>query len=258
MSVAVHYRLQGPRAAPALVLAGSLGTSLEMWDDQVSALSRRFRLISYDQRGHGRSPAPPGPYSIAELGEDLLTLLDRLELERTSLCGTSIGGMTAMWIAVHAPERLERLVLCSTSAHLPPGDAWLERAATVRERGTAALAETVVSRWFTPGMATQRPDVVARLRRQLLDTSAEGYAGCCEAIAAFDLRDEISMIRAPTLVLAGERDPAIPPEHGRLVSETVPSARFQLVPDAAHLPNVERPELITEALLEHLAAEARA
>jgi 3-oxoadipate enol-lactonase len=258
VSVPLHHSLHGPSDAPVLVLAGSLGTSLEMWDDQVPGLAERFRVLRYDQRGHGRSPVPPGPYSIADLGGDLLALLDELGLERVSLCGLSIGGMTAMWTAIEAPERIERLVLCSTSAHLPPAEAWEKRAAIVRERGVDAVAELVLGRWFTPPFVERRADTVKRLRDQLVGTPPEGYAGCCEAIAAHDLRDRLGAIGAPTLVLTGADDPITTPEHGELIAESIPSARFQLVPEAAHLANVEQPEAITQAVLEHLATETSA
>jgi 3-oxoadipate enol-lactonase len=253
-TVAVHHRLDGPADAPVLLMSNSLGTTLELWEDQVGPLTERFRVLRYDQRGHGRSPVPAGPYSIEELGSDVLALLDRLELERVSLCGVSIGGMTALWIAANAPERLDRLVLCNTSAHLPPADDWRQRATTVRERGVEAVAEAVLGRWLTPAAP---PEMTERLRAMLLDTPREGYAGCCEAIAGHDVRDRLGAIGAPTLVIAAEEDPAIPPEHGRALAEAIPGAQLELVPRAAHLPNVEQPQAITRALLDHLAAGAR-
>jgi 3-oxoadipate enol-lactonase len=252
MSVAVHHRLDGPEDAPVLVLSNSLGTTHAMWDDQLPALAERFRVLRYDMRGHGDSPVPPGPYSIDDLGGDVLALLDRLGLERASFCGLSIGGMTGMWLAARAPERVERLAVCCTSAHLP-GD-WHERAATVRAEGVAAVADAALGRWLTPGFRERRPDVVERLRRMLLGTDAEGYASSCEAIAAMDLRSELGSIRAPTLVIAAEDDPATPPEHGRLIEASVPDARLVVVPDARHLANVERAEDVTPLLLEHLTA----
>src|SRR6201997_1920944 len=158
-----------------------------MWEPQAERLKPRFCTLRYDIRGHGSSPAPPGPYSIADLGGDLIALLDRLGIERASLSGLSIGGMISMWVAAHAPERVQRLVLCCTSAQLGPRESWLERAATVRADGTQAVADAVLERWFTPGFAQAHPDVIERMRAQLLATPREGYAGCCEAIAAMDL-----------------------------------------------------------------------
>lgn len=258
MTVRVHHRLEGPEDAPLVVLSNSLGTTHAMWDRQAEALSARFRVLRYDTRGHGDSPVPPGPYSMADLGGDVIELLDGLGLERASFCGLSIGGMTGLWLAVNAPERLDRLVLCSTTAHLPPRDAWLERAALVRAEGTAAVADSVLGRWFTPGFAEHEPAAVGRVREMLLSTPAEGYAACCEAIAEHDLRAELGGITAPTLVIAGEDDPATPPEHGRRLEGGIPGARLLVVPDARHLANVEQPEAITRAIDGHLGAEVPA
>jgi 3-oxoadipate enol-lactonase len=159
------------------MLSNSLGTDLGMWDDPLPWLMERFRVLRYDQRGHGRSPAPPGPYTIADLAGDALDLLDRLGLERVSFCGVSLGGMIGMWLAVNAPDRLDRLALCCTSAYLPTRENWTERAATVRARGMEPVVDAALERWFTPALAERRPDAVERTRRALLDVSAEGYAG---------------------------------------------------------------------------------
>jgi 3-oxoadipate enol-lactonase len=234
------------------MLSNSLGTDLGMWDDQLPALVERFRVLRYDQRGHGRSPAPPAPYTIAELAGDALDLLDRLGLERVSFCGVSLGGMTGMWLAVHAPERLDRLALCCTSAYLPPRESWAERAATARARGMEALVDAALERWFTPALARLRPDAVERTRLALLSVSAEGYAGCCEAIAVHDLRVEVGSIRAPTLVLAAADDPATPPEHGRLIAEAVEGARLIVLERGRHLVAVEQPGEFARAVLAHL------
>jgi len=247
----VHYELRGPERAPPLLLAGSLGTDMSMWDPQVDALAGRFRLLRYDLRGHGASPAPAGPYSMADLGSDLLALLDRLRIERANICGLSIGAMAAMWVAAHAPERVHRLVLCCTSARLDDEAraTYRERAALVRERGLTPIADAVLSRWFTPSFAEARPQTLERMRRILIATSREGYAGCCEALAAMDLTPELGSITSPTLVIAGEDDPATPPAHGRRIAENIAGARLSLVPHAAHLANIERAELVTALLM---------
>ena len=258
MSVALHHRLDGPEGAPVLMLSNSLGTALGMWDDHLPALADHFRVLRYDQRGHGRTPAPPGPYTIAELGGDALELLDQLGLERVSFCGTSLGGMTGMWLAINAPERIDRLALCCTSAHLPPREMWTERAATVRAHGVEAVADAQLERWFTPAFAERRPEAVERARRVLLQTPPEGYAGCCEAIAAHDLRHELGSIRAPTLVLAADGDPATPPAHGRLIADAIDGARFVVLERARHLAVVELPEDSARELLAHLTAGATA
>ncbi len=178
----LNYLLEGREDAPVLVLSNSLGTALEMWDAQAPALGERFRLLRYDTRGHGGSPAPPGPYAIEDLGRDVIRLLDHLGIERASFCGLSVGGMTGMWLAAEAPERVERLVLLCTSALLGPKGVWDERIATATGQGMAALVDGVIERWFTPTFRTQNPEVVERMARTLRETDPEGYAGCCAAI----------------------------------------------------------------------------
>jgi 3-oxoadipate enol-lactonase len=251
----LNYLLEGPEDAPVLVLSNSLGTSLEMWDDQAPVLGDRFRLLRYDTRGHGRSPAPPGPYAIGDLGRDVVRLLDRLGIERASFCGLSVGGMTGMWLAAESPERVERLVLLCTSALLVPKSVWDERIATATEQGMTALVDGVIERWFTPAFRSENPATVEKMATTLRETDPEGYAGCCAAIRDMDLRDRLPSIKAPTLVVSGAEDPATPPEHGRLIRDAIPGARFEVVPGAAHIANVERPEEITQLILTHLEAE---
>ncbi len=251
----LNYLLEGPEDAPVLVLSNSLGTSLEMWDDQAPVLGDRFRLLRYDTRGHGRSPAPPGPYAIGDLGRDVVRLLDRLGIERASFCGLSVGGMTGMWLAAESPERVERLVLLCTSALLVPKSVWDERIATATEQGMSALVDGVIERWFTPAFRSENPATVEKMATTLRETDPEGYAGCCAAIRDMDLRDRLPSIKAPTLVVSGAEDPATPPEHGRLIRDAIPGARFEVVPGAAHIANVERPEEITQLILTHLEAE---
>ena len=254
-AIDLNYLLEGPEDAPVLVLSNSLGTALEMWDDQSAVLRERFRLLRYDTRGHGASPAPPGPYSIDDLGRDVISLLDQLGIERASFCGLSIGGMTGMWLAAEAPERVERLVLCCTSALLGPKSVWEERIATAREKGMAALVDGVIERWFTPAFRAENSEAVEKMARTLRETDPEGYAGCCAAIRDMDLRDRLPSIRTPTLVVSGAEDPATPPEHGRSIADAIPGARFEVVPRAAHIANVEHPETLTQLILTHLEAK---
>jgi 3-oxoadipate enol-lactonase len=250
--VDLNYSLDGPEGAPVIAFTGSLGTDLTMWRPQSDRLGERFRTLRYDIRGHGASEVPPAPYSMSDLGSDLVELLDRLEIERVMLCGLSIGGMISMWVAAHAPDRVQRLVLCSTSAQLGPREGWIERAATVRAHGVEAIADTVLARWFTLGFAAAHPEVIGRMRRQLTATPREGYAGCCEAIADMDLRGDLASIAAPTLVIAAENDPSTPPAHGRLVAELIPGARFEVIAPAAHIATIERPDLTTAMILRFL------
>jgi 3-oxoadipate enol-lactonase len=251
--VSLHHEIAGPEDAPVLLAGGSLGTTVEMWSGQRS-LAEDLCLVRFDHRGHGRSPVPPGPYEIADLAADVLELMDALGVARASYCGLSIGGMVGMWLAAHAPERIERLVLVCTSAHMPPASAWQERAAAVREAGsTEPIADAVVERWLTPGFAARRPDVRAWLRAMLTATPAEGYAACCGAIERMDLRDALPGITAPTLVISGSEDPATPPEMQRSIVQAIPHARHETVGPAAHIAAVEQSEAVNHLILEHLA-----
>lgn len=251
-AVPVHHVVDGAPDARALVLSNSLGTTLAMWDAQVTELARRFRVIRYDHRGHGESPVPPGPYDIADLGGDVLALLDRLGIERAHVCGASLGGQVAMWLGARAPNRVNRLVLCGTSAWFGPPDPWMERAAIVRSRGAGAVASTVVGRWFTPGFAERNPEQVARMREMIAATPAEGYASCCEAVGRTDLRPDLPAIRAATLVIAGAEDPAAPPEEASRIAAAIRGARVAVVADAAHLANIQRADEVTGLILDHL------
>jgi 3-oxoadipate enol-lactonase len=251
-TVALNHRFDGPEDAPVLVLGSSLGTSGAMWDDQVATFTDRFRVLRYDTRGHGGSPAPPGPYRMDELGADLLALLDLLEIERVSYCGLSLGGMIGMWAASEAPARVDRLVLCCTVPHFPPRELWDERAATVRARGMEPLVDGAIDRWLTPDARAERPEAEERLREMLRSTPPEGYAGCCEAIRDMDLRDRLGAIEAPTLVIAGSEDPSTPPARVRAIAGFVRRARYAELAGVAHIANMAAPEAFSDAVLDHL------
>jgi 3-oxoadipate enol-lactonase len=255
--VELHHLLEGPEDAPVLVMANSLGTTLSMWEDQAPALRERFRLLRYDHRGHGGSPVPSGPYEIGDLGRDVLALLDGLGVGQFSFCGLSVGGLVGMWLASEAPERVERLVMCCTAARFAPSEQWDERAKSVRAHGVGAIADAVLERWFTPPFRESRPETVAWAGGMLRGTPAEGYAGCCEAIRDADLRSRLEAIRAPTLVIAGADDPAALPDAAELIRDSIPDARLVVVDQAAHLANVEQPEAVTRAVLEHLEPVAK-
>jgi 3-oxoadipate enol-lactonase len=272
--------LEGRPGAPVLVLGNSLGTSRAVWDPQVPALREHFRLLRYEHRGHGGrdpaargdagrsrgsggagwsrgpgwSPAPDGPYAIDELGRDVLALLDAREIDRALYCGISLGGMVGMWLAANAPDRIAGLGLSCTSAHLPPAQMWAERAEHVRSAGMAAIAEQVVGRWFTPAFRGRFPSVPASFVAAFLGTKPEGYAGCCEAIAAMDLRPALGSITAPTLVISGAEDPATPPWHGAVIASGIPNSRLKVIHGTSHLANVAAAGEVTAALLGHLLA----
>jgi 3-oxoadipate enol-lactonase len=253
--VALSASLTGAAGMPVLVLGNSLGTTGELWQPQLGPLGRSFRLLRYEHRGHGGSPAPPGPYSIADLGTDVLRLLDELEIETACYCGVSLGGMVGMWLAANAPDRIEALALCCTSARLQPAELWRDRAARVRAEGMASISRQVVARWFTPAYQDIHPDTVvgfvATLEREVVP---EGYAGCCDAIAAMDLRPLLASVQAPTLVLAGAEDPATPPWHGAVIAAAIPGARLRVIRGASHLANVSAAAEFSATLLAHLTA----
>ena len=255
-AVAVSRNVAGPLDAPVVVLSPSLGATRGMWDPQVPALAERYRVVTYDTRGHGESPAPPGPYTLDDLVDDVVALLDELGVARASFVGLSVGGMIGMRLAAREPDRVDRLALLCTSAKTDP-QGFLDRAAAVRSGGTASVAPAVVSRWLTPAFAAQHADLVARLEGMIAGADDEGYAACAEVVAGIDLRDDLGRINAPTLVVSGAEDPALPPEHQRLIADGIRGAELLTVSPAAHLANLERTSEITGALLRHFEGAAR-
>lgn len=254
----LSWRIHGSDDAPPLVLLNSVGSTTEMWDPLVGRLAEQCRVIRVDHRGHGASMPSQAqqPCTIADVGADVLAVLDELGLERVHLAGLSLGGMTGMWLAIHHPERVGRLALLCTSAHLPPAQGWLDRAAAVRSDGMASIVDAVVSRWLTTELAARDPELVARLRAMVSSIDPESYAQCCMAIASMDLRPDLGRIGAPTLVIAGAQDPATPPEHGRLIADAIDGARLEIVDPAAHLATYEQPARVATLLLDHFRAGA--
>ena len=245
----LHHRVDGPEGAPGVVLLHAIGTSMRMWAPQVPVLSRDHRVISIDLRGHGRSPAPPGPYAMGELAGDVIALLNRVDIERASICGLSLGAMVGVTMAAIAPDRVDRLVAASVVAVPASPAAWHERAQRVLAGGTDAASDLVVERW---GYRDRAPEIAGLVRDMLSATTPAGYAGCCEAIAGMDLRPELPLVTAPTLLLAGSDDPAAPVSVARKMATAMPDARVTVIDGAAHLLNVEAAAATTEAILEHL------
>jgi 3-oxoadipate enol-lactonase len=254
--VRLHYRLDGEPGAPVLVLANSLGTTLELWESNLVSLVERYRVLRYDARGHGRSSVLSGPYRVDDLADDVLVLLDELGLERVAFCGLSIGGAVGLRLGASAPQRIERLVVASSSARFGAAETWLERAHTVRTQGVAAISAAVVGRWFTPAFAEAHPEVRATFLRMLEATPPEGYAATCEALAAWDFRERLGDVAVPTLVVAAEDDPATPFEHAELIASGIPGAELAVVEHAAHLVNVEQPHAFLRHVLSHLPERA--
>ena len=252
MSVKLHHRVVGRPSGPTVVLGGSIGATLESWNSLIDELAQDHRVIAYDHRGHGGSPAPDGPYTLGELAADVLAVMDDWQADRASLVGLSLGGMVAQRIAAQQPDRVDRLVLLCTASHYDDPASWRQRAAVVREGGTEAVADVTLERWFTPAYRHNHQPVVQRWRRAILGIDREGYAGCCEAIAGMDLRGDLARITAPTLVLAGADDPAAPPQGLQALAESIPDARFAVVP-GAHVPTIEEPVAVNAEIRTHLA-----
>ncbi|HBS79295.1 MAG: 3-oxoadipate enol-lactonase [Pseudomonas sp.] len=237
----LNYRLDGPTDAPVLVLSNSLGTTFDMWDAQLPTFSEHFRVLRYDTRGHGGSSVTPGPYSIAQLGQDVIDLVDALGIDRFAFCGLSMGGLIGQWLGIHAGDRLTRLVLCNTGAKIGTDEVWNERIDTVLQGGEQAMSDmrdASVSRWFTPGFAEQQPAQVTRITQMIAGTSPEGYAANCAAVRDADYREQLGAIRVPTLIVCGTQDPVTTLEHGRFIQARVADAELVGF-DAAHLSNVE-------------------
>lgn len=252
---AFRVTVDGDAAAPALILSNSLGTTLEMWDPQVAAFSEHYRVIRYDTRGHGGSPVTPAPYSFADLGQDVLAVLDALDIEQAAFCGISMGGHTGLRLGVHAGSRFNAIAVCNSAAKIGTPQGWNERAAMVREGGVAsmqALAESSPGRWFSADFVTAQPATVQRAQAWIAGIAPQGYAACCEALAASDLRDDLHRITTPTLLLAGASDPVTTVADAQAMQAAIPGAQLAVVP-ASHLSNLEAPRAFNQAVLHFLA-----
>ncbi len=237
----LRYRLDGTAGAPALVFSNSLGTDLRMWNAQVEALGDAFRVVRYDTRGHGGSGVPAGPATLERLGRDLLALLDHLELPRAHLCGLSLGGLTAQWLATQHPGRVGRLVLSNTAARIGSVESWGARIAAVESGGMQAIAEAVLARFFSPAFRAGHPETVATYGAMLRAIAPAGYTACCAALRDADLRPALGGIAAPTLVIVGSLDEATPPAQAEELQQAIGGSELALLEGVAHLANVEAP-----------------
>lgn len=252
----LNYLLEGPAGAPVLVLSNSLGTDLHMWDAQVPAFTRHFRVLRYDTRGHGQSLVSEGPYRIDQLGRDVLALLDALDIPKAHFCGLSMGGLIGQWLAINAPERIQRLVLCNTAAKIGTPEVWNPRIDAVLAGGVQAMADlrdASISRWFTPDFAEAQPEKVEAIVGMLARTSPQGYAANCAAVRDADFREQLAVIQVPTLVVCGSGDPVTTPEHGRFMQARIAGAELVEFP-AAHLSNVQAGEAFSQRVLAFLSA----
>lgn len=236
----LHYRLDGREGQPWLTFCNSLGTDLHMWDDQVAALGDDFRILRYDRRGHGASTAPPPPYAMADLGTDVLALWDALGIEASHFCGLSIGGLTGQWLALEAPQRLQRAVLCATAASIGTPEGWRDRIEQVEHEGLTPLMEDTVRRWFRPEFVQLHPQHVDMVMASFISTAPEAYIGCCAAVSGADFHARLDQITVPLLAVAGSEDPVCPPNDLRQIAYAAPDGDFAQV-DGRHLCNMESP-----------------
>ena len=247
----IAYRIDGPENAPAVLFSHSLGSDLDLWRPQLPACLRSFRVIRYDIRGHGSSSVPPGPYTLDQLGQDAVAVLDAAGAPQAHFVGLSIGGLTGLWLGIYARERVSRLVLANTGARIGTDELWNQRIEAVRTQGVGAIADAVLARWFTPDFTASRPDLVKPIRQTFEACPSAGYIGCCEALRDADLRGQIGTITTPTLIMTGKFDQSTPPALGQQLQAQIASARL-IELSAAHISNVERSEEFTRAVLEFL------
>jgi len=250
----MHYALSGRQDAPVLMLSNSLGTNFSMWDPQVAELEKHFSVLRYDTRGHGLSAVTPGPYTFDVVGGDAVALLDALKIASGHFCGLSMGGMTGLWLALHAAKRLHKLIVCSASAKFGTAETWDKRISAVRAGGMRAVAQQVVERWYTPEFRAADPETTSAALQVLEGISPEGYTACCAALRDADMREAIRQIRIPTLIISGARDPVSPPADGHYLSSNIPGAQYREL-SGAHLSNVESPAEFTRVVVGFLTSE---
>jgi 3-oxoadipate enol-lactonase len=249
----ISYIVEGPAEAPVLLFINSIGTTRDLWLAQVPALAGTYRVIRYDARGHGSSSVPPGSYTIEQLGRDALAILDEQGAQQAHVCGISLGGLTAMWLGVHAPDRVSSLVLANTAARIGTVQSWTDRIALVQARGMKGVADLAIPLWFSPDFRQRRPDLVARFKSMVETCPAVGYLGCCAALRDEDLREAISRISCPVLAVAGLIDLPTPPEALDFIHERIAGSKL-LALDAAHLSNVEQADAFTSAVMGFLGS----
>ncbi|QEI07763.1 3-oxoadipate enol-lactonase [Pigmentiphaga aceris] len=247
----IHYQLDGDAGKPVLMLSNSLGATLDMWAPQLAALTQDFQVLRYDARGHGQSTITQGPYSIAQLGQDAVALLDALGILQAHFAGVSMGGLTGQWIALNQPARLKRLVLANTAAYIGPPENWTTRADKVKADGIASIASAVVSRWITPDYAAATPALAAKLLSMVEANNDQGYASACIAVRDADFRAQLGKITTPTLVIAGTHDIPTPPSDGKFLADHIPGARYVEL-SGAHLTNLEAVDGFNQAVRDFL------
>ncbi|QLB59456.1 3-oxoadipate enol-lactonase [Acinetobacter indicus] len=243
----INYQTFGDATKPALVFSNSLGTNFKMWQPQIDHFQQDFFVICYDTRGHGASSAPQGPYTLDQLGQDVVNLLDHLNIEKAAFCGISMGGLTGQWLAINKPERFSHVVVCNTAAKIGQEQAWNERAALVREQGLTPIASTAAGRWFTEPFIQSNAATVTTLSNDLGAGSPEGYASCCEALAKADVREQLKDIQVPVFIVAGQQDPVTTVADGEFMQQRIANAELFEI-NASHISNIEQPEAFNQAV----------
>ena len=239
---------EGRQSGPTLMLSNSLGSTMQMWEPQMKALTQLFRVIRYDRRGHGKSAVAPGPYSMERFGRDALAILDDLNIEKAHWCGLSMGGMVGQWLGANAGNRVNKLILSNTSSYFPDKAMWNGRLQMVREKGLAGMGDANMERWFTKGFRERAPQDMKKMHDMFVATKLDGYIGCGEAVRDMDHRPLLPKIAAPTLVIAGKHDPATPLEGNEYIQKNITGAKLAVL-DAAHIANIEQPQAYTDTVL---------
>jgi len=254
--IETNYELHGKEGAPWLVLSHSLACSVRMWDPQIEALKDSYRILAYDTRGHGASEAPKGAYTLEMLADDLKALLDHVGAKNPHYCGLSMGGMIGQTFALKYPGVFRSLMLADTSSGFPAQvwPLWQERIRIAEEKGMAPLVQPTLERWFTEAFRQSHPQPVAGIAKLIASTPVAGYVGCCHAIPKINLTARLKEIKAPVLVICGDKDPGTPPAMSEAIRDNAPGSKLVMIPDAAHLSNLEQPAAFTRAMQDFIAA----
>jgi 3-oxoadipate enol-lactonase len=248
----INYRWDGNKNLPILILSNSLTTNLQLWEEQVLSFTDHFRVLRYDNRGHGGSSSPEGEYSIDDIGNDILSLMDHVEISRASLCGISLGGMVAMWLGIHAGDRVDKLVVCNTSSDLSPSDPWQERIDTVKTKGMASIVDAGLARFLSEEFREKNSPKIGLLKSMMTTCEISGYTGCCAAVRDMNLTRQLAKINNPTLIIAGELDPSTPVLHSELINQEITGSRLTIIKGVAHLSNIEKPLEFNNAVMDFL------
>jgi 3-oxoadipate enol-lactonase len=251
----IDVEITGPDNAPVLLLSSSLGTTKHMWDPQMPAFTKNYRVVRFDRRGHGRSGVPKGPYSMEMLGRDVLAIMDNLKLEKVNWLGLSMGGMEGMWLGANAGHRFNKLILSNTSSHYADKSMWNARIDAITKAGSvAAIADMVINAWLTKDFQQAQPDTTARMKEMMIATPIEGYLGCAAAVRDMDHRELLKDIKVPTLIIAGAKDPATNVAAAEFIRDRIADSKLAIV-DAAHIANVEVPEAYAKEVLDFLGSK---